>query len=305
MRALTPLFLLGAVSLWAQGGEILTPQVEEELAAMERFYCPMDPDVRSKMPGRCTRCGMALVVGIPEPEEYPVQFSTTPSRVEAGKPVELAFAIQEPDSERHHGHEPRVVRELDTVHTKLFHLLYVSHDLQVFGHEHPQLGQDGIFRLTTTLPREGTYRLLADFYPKNATPQMIPITLTTAGYTGPPIPMESALAADMAPQTAENLTVTLTPDPPEPLAGFKTALVFELDTADGLQKFLGAWAHMLAVSADTVDMIHAHPSIADGGPRIQMNVIFPRPGLYRVWIQTQRQGVVNTAAFNLPVGELK
>jgi hypothetical protein len=34
---------------------------------------------------------------------------------------------------------------------------------------------------------------------------------------------------------------------------------------------------------------------------MQFNMIYPRPGIYRVWIQVQRQGVVNTLAFNVPV----
>jgi hypothetical protein len=61
---------------------------------------------------------------------------------------------------------------------------------------------------------------------------------------------------------------------------------------------------MLSVSEDLVDMIHAHPAIADGGPLIQMNVIFPRPGMYRVWIQVQRKGTVNTVSFTIPVQKL-
>ena len=61
----------------------------------------------------------------------------------------------------------------------------------------------------------------------------------------------------------------------------------------------------MAASADLVDMIHTHPFLADGGKRIQFNIIFPRPGIYRVWVQFQRRGVVNTVAFNIPVEELK
>jgi hypothetical protein len=28
---------------------------------------------------------------------------------------------------------------------------------------------------------------------------------------------------------------------------------------------------------------------------------FPSAGIYRVWVQSQRKGVVNTVAFNIPV----
>jgi hypothetical protein len=51
--------------------------------------------------------------------------------------------------------------------------------------------------------------------------------------------------------------------------------------------------------------MHAHPAIADGGPHIQMNVIFPRPGMYRVWLQVQRDGKLNTVSFTIPVKKLE
>jgi hypothetical protein len=77
---------------------------------------------------------------------------------------------------------------------------------------------------------------------------------------------------------------------------------------EGIEPRLGAMGHMLAASSDLIDMIHTHPFIvtdfADGNyKQLQFNVIFPRPGVYRVWVQFQRHGVVNTVAFNVPVGD--
>jgi hypothetical protein len=99
--------------------------------------------------------------------------------------------------------------------------------------------------------------------------------------------------------------VELVTEPPEPLAGKKTLLFFRLDPADGLEQYLGAWGHLLAASDDLVDLIHSHPAIADGGPQVQFNLIFPREAVYRIWVQFQRQGVVNTAVFTVPVSRLK
>ena len=69
---------------------------------------------------------------------------------------------------------------------------------------------------------------------------------------------------------------------------------------------------MLAASQDLVDAIHTHPAFgeapppdAGGSKRIQFNLIFPRESVYRVWVQFQRDGKVNTAAFNVPVKELR
>ena len=78
-------------------------------------------------------------------------------------------------------------------------------------------------------------------------------------------------------------------------------LFFRVSPSEGLQQYIGAWAHLLAVSDDLIDTIHSHPFIADGGPSLQFNLFFPRAATYRVWIQLQRNGVVNTVAFTVPV----
>jgi hypothetical protein len=131
------------------------------------------------------------------------------------------------------------------------------------------------------------------------TPQMIAKTIVLPGPASKP-----NLHTDSSIKTAENLRVSLTKDPSEPAAGRKTMLFFELDPADGLEPYLGAWGHLLAASEDLIDLIHSHPAWEEGGPKIQFNVIFPRPGMHRVWVQFQRRGVVNTAAFNIAVAGL-
>ena len=261
------------------------------------FVCPMDPDVRSETAGVCSRCGMQLVLGLPVPVEYQVQLTTTPAAVRVGEPVQLSFEVIQPDSGSRQS-------EFEIVHEKLFHLFWVSHDLEVFRHEHPVLGDDGIFRIETVFDRPGVYRLMGDFYPSGGTPQMVPMTLTTAGFEEPLETLAPSLAADREPKRGRNIRVSLRTEPAKPLAGLLTLLFFELNTARGLQKYLGAWAHMLAVKDDLITMMHGHPSIADGGKLIQMNVIFPEPGMYRVWVQVQRKGKVSTLPFTVDVSGL-
>lgn len=263
------------------------------------YVCPMDPDIRAKNQGKCSKCGMDLVLGLPDHVEYPVRLTVDPPAIEPGKEVELAFRVLDPETGKLETH-------FNIVHEKIFHLLYVSHDLEVFGHVHPEFDGEGVFRLRHAFPKPGIYRLLADFFPQHGTPQMIPLTVETKDFDGGL--EESTIRdreVDLEPKAGPNLTVSLRTEPAEPIAAMKTMLFFTLDTSEGLEKFLGAWAHMLAASADTVDLIHAHPAIADGGRQIQINVIFPRPGIYRLWVQTQREGVVNTVPFTLRVKGLR
>ena len=254
----------------------------------------MDRDVRTNGPGKCPRCGMNLVPGIPAFVEYPTKLRLSPRLVKPNAPAVLTFEILDPKTKKR-------ITEFEVVHEKLFHLFLVSRDLQFFAHEHPVLQPGGEFRFSWKFPSSGMYRVLADFYPKSGTPQLTTNTIFVAGGEG----RVAHLSPDLSPKKSANLTASLTMDPPQPIAGFKTLLFFDLTPGDGLEKYLGAWGHMLAASEDLVDMIHNHPFLADGSSRVQFNLIFPRAGMYRVWVQFQRQGEVNTVAFNIPVEELK
>ena len=254
----------------------------------------MDPDVRSAYPGKCPRCGMRLRLGIPEPVEYPMQLQLTPAAPRAGQPVEFLFKISDPKT-----NDP--VTKFEIVHEKLFHMFVVSQDLNYFIHDHPVIQPDSTFKYEANLPKPGLYRLLGDFYPSSGTPQLIAKTIIVPGGT-----LETAkLAPDLAPKHTANMDVELTMEPPQPIAGMKTLMFFHIKPGDGIEKYIGAWAHMLAASDDLIDLIHTHPFLADGGPQIQFNLIFPRARTYRVWVQFQRKGVVNTAVFTIPVSELK
>lgn len=241
---------------------------------------------------------MRLVPGIPSPVEYPLDLRAVPRQLPAGRQITLEMRVLDPKT-----HRP--VTRFETVHEKLFHLFLVSQDLEYFSHEHPVLDPDGWFRLRTVLPKAGTYRLLADFDPSGGTPQLAPKTISTAGYV---TPLERSIVhppPDLMPKQGPNLRVSLRTEPAQPIAGMKTLLFVQVSPGDGIEQYIGAWSHLLAVSNDLVDTIHSHPFIADGGPKMQFNLFFPRATTYKIWMQFQRKGVVNTVAFTVPVQALQ
>jgi hypothetical protein len=258
------------------------------MAQTPDFICPMDPDVRSKGPGKCPRCGMKLEARIADFKEYPVHFGFKPPSIPAGKPIDVSVAVSDPKTGKR-------VTQFEMVHEKFIHLFVVSSDLEYFSHEHP----DSNFVLHTQLPKPGIFKLVADFYPTGGAPQLGETIVSTAGYTRG---IEESLAhpaEDLGPKKGENLEVELTMEKPTP--GRKSLLFFHVKPDNGLEQYLGAWAHMLIVSDDLIDTIHDHPSIATGGPDMQFDVFFPRARTYRVWVQIQRLGKVNTVAFTIPV----
>jgi hypothetical protein len=255
------------------------------------YVCPMDPDIRSATAGHCSRCGMKLVIGIPDPEEFPVDLTLDPPSYRPNENVQLVFKISDP-------HTNKPVKKFEIVHERLFHLFIVSSDLKYFVHDHPKFSPGtGEFRYDTKFPKPGMYRTLADFYPSTGTPQLAPKTIFVPG-DGVSLE-ETKLTPDLAPQKSKNTEVELLIGHPE--AGSSSQLIFRVKPADGLQKYLGAWAHMLIASDDTIDLLHEHPTTADGSQDLSFDLTFPRPRVYRIWVQFQRQGVVNTVAFNVAV----
>jgi hypothetical protein len=265
------------------------------LLAQETVYvCPMDPDVRSNQAGVCSRCGMKLVAGVPEAAEFHMDLALTPRAPKPRETAKLVFTIHDPWKDR-------PVKNYVEVHEKLFHMFVVSQDLQFFLHDHPILRADGTFDFNLAFPKAGMYRVVGDFYPDGATPQLIAKTVFVPGVASS---APAKLSRDYAAKTAANMGVELTTEPAQPIAGMKTQLHFHVKPGDGLEKYLGSWGHMLVASDDLIDLIHTHPFIADGGPELQFNVTFPRARVYRVWVQFQRRGVVNTAHFDVPAEDL-
>ncbi len=253
------------------------------------YICPMDHDIRSTTAGKCPRCGMKLVQGIPEPVEYHLDLSISPRTLKPGDKAHLQFQVHDPWKDN-------VVTTFTEVHEKLFHEFVISEDLEFFVHDHPYW-ENSSFNYDIVLPKPGMYRILGDFYPEASSPQLLAKTLYVSGT--PPAPVH--LLRDYSLKSAENLKVSLLTNPAEPVAGANTQMRFHLSPADGLQKYLGAWGHMLAASDDLIDMVHTHPFGTEASEDVQFDLTFPRSRMYRVWVQFQKDGIVNTVHFDIPV----
>lgn len=258
------------------------------------FWCPMHPDVRSPGETTCPLCGMALVP-IPPPVFGDYQMTLDFEPVQSPTRGRLRLRFRNP-------HTGATATAFHTVHERVLHLFLVSRRLDWFAHVHPELQADGAFLLDVEVPRPDTYAVIADFYPAAGTPQMLQATWVTSDYRGNPFPDVAAVALNAEPKTSGSLRVSIDPviatSGQEATIGFTVADARTGAPVTDLQPYLGAPAHLLIVSADLADVVHSHPSdIESSGPTVTFDSVFPRAGRYKLWVQFQRGGIVETASF--------
>jgi len=204
-------------------------------------------------------------------------------------------------------HDPRTgrpVTRFDQVHEKTLHFFVVGNDLEFFQHVHPTLEPDGWFEQTIRVPRAGAYRLIADFLPTGGAPQLLQRAIATRGFTGLVLPAV-APQESLSPVHVNGLTIAL--ETTKPVAGREQLVTVSVRDGAGapvhdLEPYLGASGHLLVLSADLETAFHSHPiaELSDQlGPQIVFQVLFPRAGAYRLWVQVQRRGAVATAAFTV------
>lgn len=268
-------------------------------SALIEYWCPMHPDVRGSKGDTCPRCGMTLVPApAPASGAYHLDIEVVPRAPIAGRDALIRLLVRDPET-------GATVRDFEETHEKLLHLFVISHDLEFFAHVHPVRMPDGRFEQHVRLPRAGAYRLIADVVPAGAAPQVLQKSIVTAGFRGRVLP-NAAHAVDLDDKVVSGVRVQAIV--PQPVAGREQLMTFELADAksgqpvDDLEPFLGTPAHLLIASGDLESVTHSHPAGAltdAAGPRVVFQVLFPREGVYRAWLQVQRHGEVLTASFTV------
>jgi hypothetical protein len=292
------ILVIGLAAAMSAPGEHLAAQSATTGAV---YWCPMHPEIRGIAGEKCPRCGMALVAtAASRYDAYGLDIEIRPAGVRPGQKARVRFAVREPRTQA-------LVRDFELVHERLFHLFVVSRDLDHFEHIHPELRPDGSLDVDLQVPRAGVYQMIADFLPIGGAPQLVQKSFVTAGYDGPLLEVPT-LAPDTSDKIVQGTRVKAIV--PESVAGREQLITFEFEDAStgaavtDLEPYLGAAGHLLLASADLAIVAHSHPvaelSVANGS-NVVFQVLFPRAGMYRFWIQFQRRGQVMTAAFTVPV----
>ena len=234
----------------------------------------------------------------PKPQPYVLEVKSRPSTPRAGEPAELRIFVRQRADKKQ-------VTEFDIVHEQKMHFIIVSKDLSHFAHEHPESGDAGKFTLHYTFPAGGEYRLFADVAPRGAGSQVVSQAIRVAGAARGPIALTPS---SMPAMSAGGVKLALQNKADDLAAGRTHSLTFTArDEKTGapikdFQPWLGAVAHLILIHQDASTFVHSHPDESDpenGKGQITFLARFPKPGIYRGWLQFQRAGKVETAQFTV------
>ena len=207
----------------------------------------------------------------------------------AGEAVTWRFRIVGPDG--------RAVTGFDVEHERRMHLIVVRRDLTGYQHLHPVMGRDGTWRVRVRLDAPGVHRAYADFS-AGGHAHTLATDLSAPGAFAPrPVPAPAAVARDGA-YSAELAAG-------EAEAGATAELAYRLRRdgrpLDGVEPYLGADGHLVALREGDLAFLHVHPEVSDDPATIRFGATLPSAGRYRLFLQFKHHGVVRTVAHTVVV----
>ncbi|MEV1073634.1 copper resistance protein CopC [Micromonospora parva] len=188
------------------------------------------------------------------------------------------------------------------VHDKPLHLIVVGRDLSGYQHLHPTMAPDGTWSVPLTLARPGGYRVYADFSVTTANGSQQPLVLGV-DHTVPGAHTPAALPPAQAQTAAGPYAVSMTGTP---TVGVTAPIHFQINRADTatpaqLQRYLGAYGHLVVVREGDLGYVHVHPEqeLVDGTVKFWLTT--PSSGRYRAFFDFQVDGKVHTAEYTIDV----
>lgn len=259
---------------------------------------------------------------------YRLRVNASPS-LAVGQTSRVYLRVYRPDGAQ--------VRRFDDLHTQAMHLIAVSGDLEHFQHVHPALSPWGYLRADLRFARATPYVLFAEYDPLGpAAERMSRQTVWPAGAQPASASLDGAMAFDGTTSrqaTRDGTQVTLVGASGQPIRrAVATSLHVRVDDPTGapvaLSPYMGMPAHAIVVSEDVRDFMHLHGMITSGSSgmtsvvhdvgghgghggatppsattvHLTVEATFPRAGLYKLWVQVNRDGRVVTVPFVVRAG---
>lgn len=185
--------------------------------------------------------------------------------------------------------------------TKILHLIAYDPSRNEFNHVHPSF--DGkVWTVELNLPTNGNYFVWAQGQLLDGTEfSAVAKTQVVNGKPEiPAVPLPDIRKASNNGTTLELTNVKLQ-------AGKMAMINYKVTRDDGQEPivtpYLGAPAHVIAVSPDGDELIHVHPVVGPKPNTGMIHAIFPNEGDYRVWVQLLDHDVLKTIPLSVNVSK--
>ncbi|MEV0646729.1 hypothetical protein AB0I28_15840 [Phytomonospora sp. NPDC050363] len=206
----------------------------------------------------------------------------------AGDPQSISFQILRADG--------TPATEFAVVHEKSMHFFVVRRDFGDYRHLHPEMAPDGTWSVEAALADPGPYRMYADFTAIDAAGTQTAVTLgADLAVSGDYRPEK--LPAPAVESTVDGLTAAMSGTATPGVASPVLFTVTRDGRPVGLQPYLGAFGHLVALRDGDLGFVHVHPEpqLFDGA--VKFWVTAPTPGTYRLYLDFQVDGKVHTADY--------
>jgi hypothetical protein len=232
----------------------------------------------------------------------------------AGKPTTVSFVIRQPN-----GKPLTRFRRGPGPHTGV-HLIFVRRDLASIVHRHPPIARDGTISDTITFTEPGPYRLVVDAYPDTSGPQRNFQLFGALRVSGTYRPAKLPAFSPSVVVDGYRFTIDGKPALRAIQAGFLTVHVTDPQGKPvRFTPWYGALAHAVFFRRGTLDYFHTHVCAPGASGctstlgatkvtgssstpgKLDVGVLVPVPGEWRLFIQCRVAGHVLTAPFTLRV----
>lgn len=220
---------------------------------------------------------------------------TAPKNLIPNQPGNLVIDIQDSTG--------KAIEKFDSFQEKLMHLIIVRDDLAIFDHLHPNHKGKGRFEINTKFLTPGDYTLFSDYKPAGQTETVSLMQVKIPGS----VPLPNSLEKFEKVKILPNVKVNLIFLEKNIQAGKEVSLKFDVKDAvnnqpiKDLQLYLGEKGHLVIIKSSSpltiADYIHAHAIKNSPDGQIEFVTSFPQPGTYKLWMQFNRNGKINTADF--------
>ena len=237
----------------------------------DTFFCPMKCEGQKtyRKSGDCPVCGMNLEKVSEETAALPL--NSRDYRIElSSQGTTTTFSPRRTK-------DNSILTALEISEGSKMDVVMVSQDLRVFDHQRLMPNSSGTFQFERKFSEAGNYLLYVGITPVGDRPQVFPLAFQIEGKKTKDVPLSESKNHWKEGEIEVHVKVSA------PLVSGKP-IEIQLNYQKNHKPFRGLSPHAVLVSEDTTQFVLAH---AKGSQKQTLHAVFPKPGLYKGWFETQ------------------